>query len=182
MKALSAAFITTLLVANTFAVPEVQASEIIYSVVGAGCVPTGQTIASNNLFNTAGDATFNTDKTGEIILTCPIPSSIGNASKLEVFYRDTDGPGVYAQVRASLREKDLANGTVVDVGLAKVDSNQSEATFSYKTMAANIGTRGCGEFYFNHTNKTYYVQINMQRTFTNYQAIVAGIRLYTPVC
>lgn len=182
MKRLSVAFAASVLLANGFAAPTLQAGEYTYSVVGAACVPTGQTVAANNWFNSAGDVKFNTYGTGEIILTCSIPSSLIRASQLEVFYRDTDGQGTYAQVRATLREKDLASGSVVDVGYAKVDSNQWAATSTYHRMAANIGTSGCGEFTFDHAYKTYYVQINLQRTFNNYEAIVSGIRLSIPAC
>ena len=158
------------------------AAQTSYSVVGAGCVPTGQTSAAQTHFDTAGDVAFAAGKVGEIIVTCPVPQSLISATKLSVTFRDTDGRDAAARVSASLRQKDLLTARASNVGTAKVDSNLQDATSSYASMTANIGTSGCGEFTFDHSRFAYYVQVNLKRTNASAQAILASVRLWTPEC
>jgi hypothetical protein len=152
------------------------------STAGAACVPTGQTIAAATNFNSAGDAKFSATKVGQIILTCPVASTVVSASALGVTYRDADGPASGAQVTASLREKDLTSAAVRDVGIARLNSNSFPATSAYRTMWTNIAAGGCGEFTFNHASKVYYIQVVLNRSTVTQEAIVASVSLSTPVC
>lgn len=86
-----------------------------WSVTGAGCVPTGQTISGIGTFNPAGDVKFPGAGIGEIIVTCPVPSSLPSATHLAVTYRDSDGPRSAVLLRAVLRRKRLDVGGAQDV-------------------------------------------------------------------
>jgi hypothetical protein len=157
-------------------------ADTAYSVVGAGCVPTGQTTASSVSLNTAGDAKFSGSKTGEIVLTCPIPMLSLSATSFAVVYRDTDGQRTGAQVTATLRRKSILTAEVSDVGQAKLDSNNFEVTTGYRTMSTNIGTTGCGEYIYDQNQYVYYVQVVLRRTSTAHEPILAIVRLSTRVC
>ncbi|HST36234.1 MAG TPA: hypothetical protein VLK25_06355 [Allosphingosinicella sp.] len=155
-----------------------------WSVTGAGCVPTGQTAASPGTFNSAGDAKFPAGRLGEIILTCPIPSSLSSASRLGVTYRDTDGRGTGVQVRAVLRQKSLDSGSVSDIGLP-FDSNDFEPAAQNVRRFAQIANV-CNTnrpFVFDHTNFTYYIQVNMSKRRRDQDALVASVDLGPiPIC
>jgi hypothetical protein len=158
------------------------AADSTYSYVAAACVLTGQTSTSGTNFNSAGDATFAENKVGEIILTCPVPSSLLGASRMTIIYRDTDGQGVEAEVVANLRQKNLQTAAVSNVGVAKVSSNSQSAINTYGNMAANISPVQCGDFQFNHQANAYYVQVNLKRTSVTQKPIFATVTLSTPVC
>jgi len=135
-----------------------------WSVAGAGCVPTGQTISGVGTFNSAGDVKFPGLAAGEIIVTCPVPSSLLSATHLAVTYRDADGPGNVVLLRAVLRRKRLDVGGPQDVPGAVFDSN------SFPVAAANVRrsvqfANACNgnPFVFDHARFTYYVQVNMIR-------------------
>jgi hypothetical protein len=174
----------TLLVAALMSASSIAAAQSSYAVVGAGCVPTGQTSSAAVHFNSAGDTGFAATKVGEIILTCPVPQTLLTARSLEVIYRDTDGRAGGARVRASLRQKELITAVASNVGIASVDSNQHDAvaTTAYAGMSANIASGGCGDFTFDHDHMAYYVQVNITRSKATDQALFASVRLYTPVC
>lgn len=133
-----------------------------WSLAGAGCVPTGQTASGTGTFNSAGDAGFPAGRVGEIIVTCPVPSSVTRAAFMSVTYRDTDGPGNGVQLRATLRQKSLENGGVSDVPRATVDSNGFAAVSSYSRRGALLGNPCNGTvFTLDHGRFAYYVQVNM---------------------
>jgi hypothetical protein len=173
---------TTLLSVALAGASSVACAQSSYAVIGAGCVPTGQTSNAAVSFNSAGDTGFAATKIGEIILTCPVPSTLTAASSLAITFRDTDGSGGSARVLAVLRQKDLATGAVSDVGIARVDSNRSSAVAQYATAKANIANGGCGNFTFDHDRMAYYVQVNITRTQTTAQPLLASVMLQTPVC
>ncbi len=162
----------------------IAAAQSSYAIIGAGCVPTGQTSSAAVHFNSAGDTSFSSAKVGEIILTCPVPQTLLVASRLDVIYRDTDGRTGAARVLATLRQKDLITAAASNVGIASVDSNQHDAVAvtTYARMGANIASGGCGDFTFDHARMAYYVQINITRLKLTEQAIFASVMLSTPVC
>lgn len=149
-----------------------------WSITGAGCVPTGQTAASPGTFNSAGDSKFPAGRLGEIILTCPIPSSLSSASLLGVTYRDTDGRGTAVQVQAVLRQKSLNSGSVSNIGLP-FDSNGFDPAVQNVRRFAQIADF-CNTdrpFVFDHTNFTYYVQVNMIKRRRDQDALLASVDL-----
>lgn len=174
----------TLLGAALMSASSIAAAQSSFAVVGAGCVPTGQTSSAAVHFNSAGDTGFAATKVGEIILTCPVPQTLLMASDLEVIYRDTDGRAGVARIRATLRQKDLTTAIASNVGIASVDSNQHEAVAvtTYASMRAGIASGGCGDFTFDHARMAYYVQVNITRTKPTDQALFASVMLSTPVC
>lgn len=151
-----------------------------WSLTGAGCVPTGQTASSIGTFNSAGDSKFVAGRTGEIILTCPVPSSIAGAVSIAVTYRDTDGPGNVVRLRAALRQKVLATGGVSDVSGAAIDSN-SFAAASANVRRSNLIGAPCtnGAFKFDHDRFTYYVQVNMTKRAVTQDVLLASVDLGT---
>ena len=71
----------------------------------ASCVPTGQTSAQSVLFNSAAEASFRDEGTGEIILTCPIPQTLSRITLMTVRYKDDGVPNAGSQVVTALRQK-----------------------------------------------------------------------------
>lgn len=140
-----------------------QAQARTWSITGAGCVPTGQTAAGPGTFNSAGDSGFPAGRLGEIILTCPVPSSIAGATSLAVTYRDTDGQANGVRLRATLRQKLLATGVVSDVAGASFDSNGFPGGNANARRFAVIGTP-CTGIRFDHDRFTYYIQVNLTRS------------------
>jgi hypothetical protein len=149
-----------------------------WSLAGAGCVPTGQTASGVGTFNSAGDSKFAAGKTGEIILTCPVPSSLPQARFFGMTYRDPDGRLRTTQVRAALRQKELATGAVADVSWAQLDS----ATFPPAAANKRVSTlfpRACdgAAFTFDHARFTYYIQVNMGRLAATGNVLLASVDL-----
>ena len=142
----------------------VSAQVLTWSITGAGCVPTGQTISGVGTFNSAGDVNFPGSSTGEIIVTCPIPSSLRSATHLSVTYRDSDGPGLLVGLRAVLRQKRLDVGGAQDVPGAALNSNAFPVATANVRRSVQFGN-ACThhEFVFNHDRFTYYIQVNMIR-------------------
>jgi len=150
-----------------------------WSSVGAGCVPTGQTSARALTFNSAGDVSFAAGKTGEIIVTCPVPAFIDSAVGMTVVYRDSDGAGTLVSVQANLRRKDLLTGQASD---ADAKFNSDGGPFSggagYAVAGVLIGNPCNGNlFHFDHNRYAYYVQINMKRSNTTQGAIFGSVKL-----
>jgi hypothetical protein len=149
-----------------------------WSLAGAGCVPTGQTASSIGTFNSAGDAKFAAGKAGEIILTCPVPSSIVRVRIFAMTYRDPDGQGPATRVRAVLRQKELSNGAVSDVAWARLDSGAlPPAPANKRVTAVAPGACNNAPFTFDHTNFTYYIQVNMRRLAANGDVLLASVDL-----
>jgi hypothetical protein len=148
-----------------------------WSMAGAACVPTGQTASSVGTFNSAGDVGFPAGRTGEIIVTCPVHSSIVSATGLSVTYRDTDGQANGVRVSAALRQKNLANGSVSNVLNNSFDSNSFPAAPNYARNGILIGNP-CNNvtFNFDHARFTYYVQVNIRKT-TRAQVLLASVEL-----
>lgn len=146
-----------------------------WSLAGAGCVPAGQTAAAVGTFNSAGDSKFAALKTGEIILTCPVPSSLSGARFFGMTYRD---PDARTHVRAVLRQKELSNGAVSDVTWARLDSNSFPAAPSTVRVSA-LAPQACNGtgFVFDHDRFTYYIQVNMRRTAASADVLLAWVDL-----
>jgi hypothetical protein len=141
---------------------QAQTQTPTWSITGAGCVPTGQTAAGPGTFNSAGDAGFPAGRLGEIIVTCPVPSSIAGATSMAITYRDTDGRANGVRLRATLRQKVLATGAVSDVAGATFDSNGFPGGSANARRFAVIGSP-CSGIRFDHDRFTYYIQVNMNR-------------------
>jgi len=140
-----------------------QAQTPTWSITGAGCVPTGQTAAGTGTFNSAGDVAFPAGRLGEIIVTCPVPSSIAGATSLGITYRDTDGRANGVRLHATLRQKVLETGAVSDVPGASFDSNDFPGGSANVRRFAVIGSP-CRGIRFDHARFTYYIQVNMSRS------------------
>jgi hypothetical protein len=176
--------LSTVIVAGLAPAPAgAQAST--WSVTGAGCVPTGQTISGIGTFNSAGDSKFPTaTAVGEIILTCPVPHSVAIATHLSVTYRDSDGPGNGVRLRAVLREKSLENGGVRDVagvlGGAVFDSNAFPPAAAPATVRRSVQfANACSQraFTFDHGRFTYYIQVNMTKRTRMPEVLLASVDL-----
>ena len=148
-----------------------------WAVVGAGCVPTGQTASGVGTFNSAGDTGFPAGRIGEIIVTCPVSQSIMTAATLGMTYRDTDGSGNAVRLIAALRQKDRSNGAVSTVLNTQVDSNAFPAVNGYSRQAVQVGPACQRTFAFDHARFAYYVQVNIRKTSTASQALLASVDL-----
>lgn len=158
-----------------------QAQSPNWSITGAGCVPTGQTAAGAGTFNSAGDAGFPAGRLGEIIMTCPVPSSIAGASSLGITYRDTDGRANEVRLRATLRQKLLETGAVSDVAGASFDSNGFPGGSANVRRFAVIGT-SCTGISLDHSRFAYYVQINMTRSSSTQNVLLVSTQLGQLTC
>ena len=147
----------------------------IWSLAGAGCVPVGQTASTIGTFHSGGSVGFPEGKSGEIIVTCPVPSSVDRVSFVSLTYRDSDGPGPGARVRAALRQKSLETGGVSDVAGAVVDSNSFAASLVPVRRRIRI-CFGSNAFVPNHGRFTYYIQVNLQKQ-GNAQAGLSSVDL-----
>ena len=149
-----------------------------WSMAGAACVPAGQTASSVGTFNSAGDVGFAAGRTGEIIVTCPVHSSIVSATGLSLTYRDTDGQANGVRITAALRQKNLENGSVSNVLNNSFDSNAFPAVANYARNGILIGNP-CNNvrFNFDHARFTYYVQVNIRKTSTSAQVLLASAEL-----
>ncbi|MFZ1851255.1 MAG: hypothetical protein WAU15_03320 [Nitrosomonas sp.] len=177
-----AAFLAVLELSTLLPGQQAQAQSVgIWSIVGAGCVPTGQTSATRANFNVAGDVGFASGVTGDIILTCPVPSYVAGATHLSVTYRDTDGGGNTVNIVATLRRKDLRTGSVSDVG-GRVDTNAGPVVSAYDMMNAQLGQDCEGGIGLDHNQYAYYVQINMKRSAAQATALLASVTLRSIVC
>ncbi len=134
----------------------------IWSLAGAGCVPVGQTASTVGTFHSGGTVGFAEGKSGEIIVTCPVPSSVDRVSVISVTHRDSDGPGSAARVRSTLRQKSLETGGVSDVPGAVIDSNSFAATPVLVRKRRSL-CFGSNAVVLNHKVFTYYIQVNLQR-------------------
>lgn len=148
-------------------------AETEWSTVGAGCVPTGQTIKDDVHFQSAGRTSFAAGKVGEIILTCPITNEFNTASRIYMSYRDSDGPGTGASVEAGLRRLHIASGHVESIPLrpSALSSNLHDPT-SWATISRLVSIST-----FNFSAYYYYVQINMRRTSILHTASFGGVLL-----
>jgi hypothetical protein len=152
------------------------AQSAAWSVTGAGCVPTGQTAAGPGTFNSAGDAGFPAGRVGEIILTCPVPPTVGRVTGMSVTYRDVDGPGAAVRLRAVLRQKNLATGAVADAG-GVLDSNGFAASNATVRRGIALGNPCVAPFVFDHGRFTYYIQVNMTRSGATRDVLLASVEL-----
>jgi hypothetical protein len=150
-----------------------------WTIAGAACVPTGQTSNDHLVFNSAGDAGFAAGTTGEIILTCPVFSTIELAHALTITYRDTDGSGAEAVIFAALRRKDLRTGAATTVGTT-IDTNTGPVVENYGTIGG-ILANCTSPHIFDFTNFAYYVQINIRRTTAEQMPLFGGARLHSDV-
>lgn len=173
-------FLPALTLAQIAAPPAQAQAPSSWSVTGAGCVPAGQTASGIGTFNSAGDSKFAAGRTGEIILTCPIPSSVPGAVSIAATYRDTDGPGNVVRLRAVLRQKVLDTGAVADVGGAAIDSNSFPAASANVRRSSLIGAPCTnGGVRFDHDRFTYYIQVNMTKRSISQDVLLASVDLAT---
>lgn len=156
---------------------QAQAQPRAWSIAGAGCVPTGQTASSVGTFNSAGDSKFAVGRTGEIILTCPVPSSLPGALSFSMTYRDPDGPRGATRVRAVLRQKELLTGAVSDVAWARLDSNNFAPAPANVRATASVPVPCRTGFTFDHDRFTYYIQVNMERRAVTGDVLIASVDL-----
>jgi hypothetical protein len=142
-----------------------------YGVNMAACVPTGQTSAQSVLFNSAGDASFREGGFGEIILTCPIPSTLLRITKMTVRYKDDGIRGSGSQVVTALRQKRYVFNGIEGVDaapstIAETDSNAFVPPVvspqGYRDHQKNVLPTN-GTLTFNHRRFFYYLQVNMRR-------------------
>ena len=143
----------------------------LWSTVGAGCVPVGQTSSAHLVFNSAGDAGFVAGTVGEIILTCPVVPTVDSANALGITYRDTDGTGTGATIIAALRRKSLATGSVIT--LASINTDSQPVVTGYARLGTLLGS-GCTPITFDFKNYVYYVQLNIRRSSTAQQPLFAS--------
>jgi hypothetical protein len=156
--------------------PALAQAPSTWSIAGAGCVPTGQTASGAGTFNSAGDSKFAAGKSGEIILTCPVPSSLPGAIVFAMTYRDPDGTGRATRVRAVLRQKALQTGAVSDVAWTVLDSNgRPPAPSNVRATTLAPGACSGGGFKFDHARFTYYVQVNMERLSPDGDVLLASV-------
>jgi len=172
--------LSALALSQAVALPARAQAPTSWSLAGAGCVPTGQTASSIGTFNSAGDSKFAAGRIGEIILTCPVPSSLPGAVFFAITYRDPDGRAVATRVRAVLRQKELHNGAVSDVAWARLDSNDRPPAPANVRIFANA-PNACngGGFVFDHSRFTYYIQVNMERRVATGDVLLASVDLGT---
>jgi hypothetical protein len=149
-----------------------------WSMTGAACVPTGQTISGIGTFNSAGDAKFPAGRLGEIILTCQIAPTVRRANFMLVTYRDTDGRAQQVQLRAALRRKELETGAVADVPSAVFDSNTLPASAGNVRRGAPLVSCSQG-FIFDHSRFTYYVQVNMTKRSNAQEVLLSSVEVGT---
>jgi hypothetical protein len=150
-----------------------------WTIAGASCVPVGQTSSSHLVFNSAGDAGFAAGAIGEIILTCPVVSTIGLAHALSITYRDTDGSATGATIAAALRRKNLTTGSATTVGTT-INTNSGPVVTGYGTIGGILANCTSAHV-FDFTSFAYYVQINIRRTTTAQTPLFAGARLHSDV-
>lgn len=150
-----------------------------WTIAGASCVPVGQTSSSHRVFNSAGDAGFAAGTIGEIILTCPVVSTIQLAHALSITYRDTDGSATGATITAALRRKNLTTGSATTVGTA-INTNSGPVVTGYEVIGGILANCTSAHV-FDFTNFAYYVQINIRRTTTGQTPLFAGARLHSDV-
>jgi hypothetical protein len=159
-----------------------------WATVGAGCVPTGQTSHAHMQFQTAGRTGFASGKVGEIVLTCPITTPLSSASRLYLYYVDSDGASTGASVSALLRRVNRATGAVSNVPLWNEERTQQIAslTSNHQGPASSWTriSRPLGEFQFGGPSHNfafndyfYYVQINMRRSSISQTASFGGIKV-----
>ena len=156
-----------------------------WSMAGAACVPTGQTAAGVGTFNSAGDVGFAASRTGEVIVTCPVSSTIARALILGVTYRDPDGSGNDVRISAALRQKNLDTGGISTVFNANFDSNSHPPVNGYARRSIELAHGLCqgGGFTFDHARNAYYVQVNIRRSSATAQALLASVDLnIIPTC
>ena len=172
---LKAIFALTLtLVPATTTTLSAAALEDFYGVAMASCVPTGQTSAQSVLFNSAAEASFRDEGTGEIILTCPIPQTLSRITLMTVRYKDDGVPNAGSQVVTALRQKRYVfNGITEGVDsapetIAEADSNAFVPPVvspqGYRDFQMNVNqTDPNGSLTFDHRTFFYYIQVNMRR-------------------
>jgi hypothetical protein len=143
-----------------------------YGVNMAACVPTGQTSAQSLLFNSAGDASFRDGGFGEIILTCPIPSTLAQITKMTVRYKDDGVLGAGSQVVTALRQRRYVfNGITEGVDAAPSTIAQTDSNVFVPPVVSPQGYRDHqknvlptnGKLTFDHRQFFYYIQVNMRR-------------------
>lgn len=164
--------LTLALVPATPTTLSAAALENFYGVAMASCVPTGQTSAQSVLFNSAAEASFRDGRTGEIILTCPIPQTLSRITLMTVRYKDDGVPNGGSQVVTALRQKRYVfNGITEGVDsapetIAEADSNAFVPPVvspqGYRDFQKNV-SRTNGTLSFDHRKFFYYIQINMRR-------------------
>lgn len=110
--------------------------------------------------------------TGQIVTRCNVvelPDFVtGNTQRMEVSYRDADGPGTRFQVRVELIQA-LANGATV-----------VRARFNSNSYPAAIATTRRAILYrhaFDFTNSAYYVEVRVTRTRTSSFPEATTVRL-----
>jgi hypothetical protein len=150
-----------------------------WTSAGASCVPVGQTSSAHLVFNSAGDAGFAAGTIGEIILTCPVVSTIDLAHALSITYRDTDGSATGAIITAALRRKNLTTGSATTVGTT-INTNSGPVVTGYEVIGGVLANCTSAHV-FDFTNFAYYVQVNIRRTTTAQTPLFAGARLHSDV-
>lgn len=169
----------------TLCMPDVlgAGSDAAYSVAAAACVPTGQTLSQGLVLNSAGEATFKDGGVGEIILICPVPSTLVKARYLNLKYKDdqvlNDGAGIVAALRKKridMRDQSGVSMNPVVETVASVDSDQvvpiHPSSQGYHDLTDFLLPSG-KPLSFEHGRYFYYIQINMKRHRPEMPVIVA---------
>ena len=145
-----------------------------WAMNGAGCVPTGTTIQLENHLVVAGHVKFQSGKTGQIVLICPVSVGVGSVNRLGVSYIDSSGTGATSGVRVQLRRIRKTTGNVETVAGFDFNSNASfpsTASWAYRGAVTAAG----------HTlddfNYFYYVQVTLSRSNTIDAASIGGVEL-----
>ena len=164
------------------------APDNFYGVAPAACVQTGQTAAQSIVFNSAGEASFRDGASGEIILTCPVPSSLSHAKTITVRYKDDGLLRAGTRVVFALRRKSYVfNGVTGDRDssaetISSVDSDLFASPIvspqGYRDNQKNL-TINNSDLTFDHRKFFYYIQINMTKPSNSAQPVtVAYVQLF----
>ena len=151
---------------------DAAAPDNFYSVAPAACVPTGQTSSLSLLFNSAAEASIKDGGSGEVILTCPVPSSLATAKTITVRYKDDGVKGTGSRIVFALRRKSYVfNGLTGDRDsstetVASIDTDAFVSPIvspqGYRDNQKNLLATN-GAMTFEHRKFFYYIQINMTR-------------------
>jgi hypothetical protein len=143
-----------------------------FSMIGAGCVPDGDTVA-NAMYKTGSMSTyFANGKTGTIRLFCPITAIDGGNETwhgMRIGYKDPDGMATAYRVRALLYYipyVTFAGRTLITT----CDSNTSNST-GYTSLFCDFPAFGISDF------EMYWVEVIIDRTSTAAMPEFGGVHI-----
>ena len=166
--------IASILGAAVAGTPAIASANRIWTSVGDGCVPMDE---SAGLYDQRGFGVgFLAGKTGQIRLVCPVTVNTSGSSTssptfsgIVISYRDSDGTGTAARVRATLNH--VTDGSNASVAVCTADSN-TNSSFGYTTTT-------CGLFpaLVPQTNESWYFEILIDRTVTSVDPEVLAVSI-----